>query len=101
MAAIACKYSDRVILTSDNPRGEDPQAIVDDMKAGVEPVDYKKTNTILDRAEAIRMACSLAQANDIVLVAGKGHEKYQEIKGERFPFDDLAVVTESFKEMKS
>jgi UDP-N-acetylmuramoyl-L-alanyl-D-glutamate--2,6-diaminopimelate ligase len=101
MAAIACKYSDRVILTSDNPRNEDPQSIVNDMKAGVEPVNYKKTNTILDRAEAIRMACGLAQVDDIVLIAGKGHEKYQEIKGERFPFDDLAIVIESFKELKS
>jgi UDP-N-acetylmuramoyl-L-alanyl-D-glutamate--2,6-diaminopimelate ligase len=71
------------------------------MKAGVDPVDFKKTNTILDRAEAIRMACGLAQPNDIVLIAGKGHEKYQEIKGERFPFDDLATVMESFKELKS
>jgi len=101
MAAIACKYSDRVILTSDNPRNEDPQEIVNDMKEGVDPVDYKKTNTILDRAEAIRMACSLAQAEDIILIAGKGHEKYQEIKGERFPFDDLDMIKESFKEMKS
>ncbi|MCZ4408001.1 UDP-N-acetylmuramoyl-L-alanyl-D-glutamate--2,6-diaminopimelate ligase [Cryomorphaceae bacterium 1068] len=101
MASIACKYSDRVILTSDNPRDEDPQSIVNDMKVGVDPVDFKKTNTILDRAEAIRMACGLAQANDIVLIAGKGHEKYQEIKGERFPFDDLATVMESFKELKS
>lgn len=101
MASIACKYSDRVILTSDNPRDEDPQAIIEDMKSGIEPVDYKKVNTILDRAEAIRMACSLASTDDIVLVAGKGHEKYQEIKGERFDFDDLAVVTDSFKQLKS
>lgn len=101
MAAIACKYSDRVILTSDNPRDENPQSIVDDMKPGIDPVDYKKTNTILDRAEAIRMACGLARENDIVLIAGKGHEKYQEIKGERFPFDDLAIVMQSFKELKS
>jgi UDP-N-acetylmuramoyl-L-alanyl-D-glutamate--2,6-diaminopimelate ligase len=101
MAAIACKYSDRVILTSDNPRDEDPQMIIDDMKAGIDPVDHKKVHTILDRAEAIRMACSLAEGGDIVLVAGKGHEKYQEIKGERRDFDDVAIVTESFKQLKS
>jgi UDP-N-acetylmuramoyl-L-alanyl-D-glutamate--2,6-diaminopimelate ligase len=101
MAAIACKYSDRVILTSDNPRDEDPQQIVNDMKAGVDPVDNKKVNVILDRAEAIRMAVSLGKADDILLVAGKGHEKYQEIKGQKLPFDDLAILTESFKELKS
>jgi UDP-N-acetylmuramoyl-L-alanyl-D-glutamate--2,6-diaminopimelate ligase len=86
-----------VILTSDNPRTEDPQAIIDEMKTGVEPIDYKKTNEILNRAEAIRMACSIAKPGDIVLIAGKGHEKYQEINGVRHPFDDLAVVNESFK----
>jgi len=101
MAAIACKYSDRVILTSDNPRDEEPQAIVDDMKKGINPVDFKKVNTILDRAEAIRMACSLASEGDIVLVAGKGHEKYQEIKGKRLEFDDMATIHESFKQLKS
>jgi len=97
MARIACKYSDRVILTSDNPRSEDPEAIIADMRTGVEPQDFRKTNAIVNRAEAIRMACSMAKPGDIVLVAGKGHEKYQEIKGERLPFDDLAIVEESLK----
>jgi UDP-N-acetylmuramoyl-L-alanyl-D-glutamate--2,6-diaminopimelate ligase len=97
MARIACKYSNRVIFTSDNPRSEDPQSIIDEMKKGVEPIDYKKTNTIVNRAEAIRMACSIAKSGDILLIAGKGHEKYQEINGERFPFDDLAVINETFK----
>jgi len=97
MARIACRYSDRVIFTSDNPRSEDPEAIIDEMKAGVDPIDFKKTHTIVNRREAIRMACSLTKANDILLVAGKGHEKYQEVKGQRTPFDDLVEITESFK----
>ena len=97
MARIACKYSDRVIFTSDNPRNEDPETIIKDMQAGVDPQDYRKTNVIVNRKEAIKMACSIARKGDIILVAGKGHEKYQEIKGERFPFDDLAIVNETFK----
>ncbi len=97
MARIACKYSDRVIFTSDNPRNEDPEAIIEDMKAGVEPQDYRKTNTIVNRKEAIKMACSIARAGDIILIAGKGHEKYQEIKGERIDFDDLGIVNDTFK----
>jgi len=97
MARIACKYSDRVIFTSDNPRNEDPEAIIEDMKAGVEPQDYRKTNTIVNRKEAIKMACSIARTGDIILIAGKGHEKYQEIKGERIDFDDLAIVNDTFK----
>ncbi len=97
MAKIACKYSDRVILTSDNPRSEDPQAIIDEMMVGVEPLNYKKTNAILNRKEAIKMACSIAKPGDIILVAGKGHEKYQEIKGEKLPFDDFAIVYNTFK----
>lgn len=100
MARIACKYGDRVVFTSDNPRDEDPDSIIEDMKAGVEPQDFKKTHTITHRAEAIRMACTLAKPGDIVLVAGKGHEKYQEIKGEKLPFDDVAIVEEFFKSMK-
>jgi len=97
MANIACKLSDKVILTSDNPRTEDPSAILEDMQKGVEPLDYKKTLTISDRKEAIKTASALAEENDIILVAGKGHENYQEINGERFPFDDLEILIETLK----
>ncbi|MFN2429156.1 MAG: UDP-N-acetylmuramoyl-L-alanyl-D-glutamate--2,6-diaminopimelate ligase [Cryomorphaceae bacterium] len=97
MAKIACKYSDRVLLTSDNPRFEDPDKIIEDMMTGVEPQDHKKVNQIANRREAIKMACSIARSGDIILIAGKGHETYQEIKGERLPFDDLAIVKDTFK----
>jgi UDP-N-acetylmuramoyl-L-alanyl-D-glutamate--2,6-diaminopimelate ligase len=97
MANIACKYSDKVILTSDNPRYEEPDIIIANMQEGVEPIDYKKTLSITNRKEAIKTACALAEENDIILVAGKGHETYQEIKGERFPFDDLAILKETLK----
>ena len=95
MANIACKLSDKVILTSDNPRTENPVTILEEMQAGVEPLDYKKTLTITDRKEAIKTASALAEENDIILVAGKGHENYQEINGERFPFDDLDILSET------
>ena len=81
MAQEAIKQSDKVILTSDNPRFEDPQDILNDMKEGLNNAQLKKTLTIVDRKEAIRTACSLAQKGDVVLVAGKGHEDYQEING--------------------
>lgn len=97
MANIACKLSDKVILTSDNPRTENPVTILEEMQKGVEPIDYKKTITITDRKEAIKTASTLAEENDIILVAGKGHENYQEINGERFPFDDLEILTETLK----
>jgi len=97
MANIACKLSDKVILTSDNPRTENPVTILEEMQAGVEPLDYKKTLTITDRKEAIKTASALAEENDIILVAGKGHENYQEINGERFPFDDLEILSETLK----
>jgi len=97
MAKIACQYADRVVLTSDNPRSEEPRAILDDMKAGVEPQHFKKYVAVEDRREAIKMACSMANAGDIILVAGKGHEKYQEIKGEKFPFDDMEILNETLK----
>lgn len=97
MARIACEKSNRVILTSDNPRNEDPEAILEDMKKGVDPLSHKKVLVITNREEAIKTAASLAQEGDIILVAGKGHEKYQEIKGERFPFDDLKILKKSLK----
>lgn len=99
MARIAAEGSDKVILTSDNPRSEEPQAIIDDMKAGLDPVLKKKAVTIIDRAEAIRTACMLVQPGDIILVAGKGHEKYQEIKGVKHDFDDMEVLTTNLKQI--
>lgn len=94
MAQVACDWSDKVILTSDNPRTEDPQVILQEMEAGVSPSNKRKTLTIADRREAIRTACHLARPGDIILVAGKGHEKYQEISGVRYHFDDKEVLTE-------
>ncbi|MDN3668408.1 UDP-N-acetylmuramoyl-L-alanyl-D-glutamate--2,6-diaminopimelate ligase [Echinicola jeungdonensis] len=94
MAKIAAQYSDKLVFTSDNPRDEDPMEIIRDMEAGVNPVDFKKTVAIADRKEAIKTACVLASKGDIILVAGKGHETYQEIKGERLPFDDFKTVKE-------
>lgn len=99
MARIAAEGSDKVILTSDNPRSEDPQTIIDEMKAGLDPVLIRKAVTIIDRAEAIRTACMLAQPGDIILVAGKGHEKYQEVKGVKTPFDDMEVLTTNLKQI--
>lgn len=99
MAAIACEESDKVIFTSDNPRSEDPNQILSEMQAGVEPHLYRKTLSIVDRYQAIKTACSLAQPNDIILIAGKGHEKYQEIKGVKHDFDDMKIVTDLFKEL--
>ncbi|WP_114778691.1 UDP-N-acetylmuramoyl-L-alanyl-D-glutamate--2,6-diaminopimelate ligase [Botryobacter ruber] len=99
MADIACRLSDKVILTSDNPRFEEPQAILEDMQKGVKPLDFKKTLTVADRREAIRTACMLAEADDIVLVAGKGHETYQEVKGVKHPFDDKQVLQETFEQL--
>lgn len=92
MAQIACKFSDRVIFTADNPRKEASEAIIEDMKAGLTAAEQQQALVIVDRAEAIKAACQLAQANDVVLVAGKGHETYQEIAGKRYPFDDRQVL---------
>lgn len=92
MASIACKLSDKVVFTTDNPRNEDPEQIIEDMKKGVSPSDYKKTVVLMDREEAIKTACLLASEKDIILVAGKGHEKYQEINGVKHPFDDKEVL---------
>ena len=97
MAAIACKLSDQVIFTSDNPRSEDPEKIIEEMRAGVPPEHYKKTLAITDRKEAIKTACSMGHAGDILLVAGKGHEKYQIVKEETLPFDDMETLVETFK----
>lgn len=94
MAQVACDWSDKVILTSDNPRTEEPQTIITEMEQGVSPTNKRKTLSILDRKEAIKTACHIAQPGDIILVAGKGHEKYQEINGVRHHFDDKEVLTE-------
>ncbi|MFM2136008.1 MAG: hypothetical protein RL021_1408 [Bacteroidota bacterium] len=96
MARIACELSDRVILTSDNPRSEDPAEILRQMEQGVPSKDHLKTLTIADRKEAIKTAVSLSEPGDVILVAGKGHEKYQEVKGVRLPFDDKQVLEEYF-----
>ena len=94
MAEIATKLSDRVILTSDNPRNEEPDAIIADMEKGVPISQLKKVTKLTDRKEAIKLACSFAQPGDIILVAGKGHETYQEIKGVKHHFDDKEVLNE-------
>lgn len=94
MAQVACDWSSKVILTSDNPRSESPEQIIRDMEAGVMPQNKKKTLSITDRKEAIRTACHLAKPGDIILVAGKGHEKYQDIGGVKLPFDDKMILTE-------
>ena len=94
MAQIAASHSDKLILTSDNPRSEDPDEIITDMERGVEPQHHKKTIALSDRRQAIKLACQLAKSGDIILIAGKGHETYQEIKGVRHHFDDMETVTE-------
>ena len=98
MAEIACKFSDKVILTSDNPRNEDPADILEQMQKGVPAIHFKKAHTIEDRHEAILAAVSMAKPEDIILIAGKGHEKYQEIKGVKHHFDDKEVLREAFGE---
>jgi len=97
MAEVACEYSDRVIFTSDNPRSEDALQILKDMEAGVSVVARKKYISIADRREAIKTAVSLADKEDIVLIAGKGHEKYQDIQGVKYDFDDRKVLNEMFE----
>ena len=96
MAQEAVKQSDKVIITSDNPRFEEPQDIINDMLAGLDARQMKKVISIVDRREAIRTACMLAQKGDVILIAGKGHEDYQEIKGVKHHFDDKEVVREIF-----
>ncbi|MBK9283105.1 MAG: UDP-N-acetylmuramoyl-L-alanyl-D-glutamate--2,6-diaminopimelate ligase [Sphingobacteriaceae bacterium] len=97
MAAIACEFSNRVILTSDNPRTENPETILDEMQTGVNPAEAKKVLRISDRKEAIKTAISFCKSGDIILVAGKGHEKYQEINGVKHPFDDFEILKETIK----
>jgi len=97
MGKIATELSDKVLFTSDNPREEDPAKIIADMMAGVAPEYFYKALKITHREEAIAMAHQLAQKGDIVLIAGKGHESYQEIKGKRFPFSDMEIARNIFK----
>ena len=99
MAGIATELSDKVILTSDNPRNEDPEVILFEMEQGVAPQNYKKSLSISDRKQAIKTACQLAQPNDIILIAGKGHETYQEIQGVRHDFDDMKTVIELLNQL--
>jgi UDP-N-acetylmuramoyl-L-alanyl-D-glutamate--2,6-diaminopimelate ligase len=101
MAKISVEMSDKLILTSDNPRSEEPTDILSQMNAGI-PVELKhKVLTITDRREAIRTACMLAKKGDIILVAGKGHENYQEIKGVKHHFDDKETIAEEFKNLSN
>ena len=99
MAQIASALSDKAIFTSDNPRTENPETIIEEMEKGVEPQNFKKTIAILDRKQAIKTACQFANPNDIILIAGKGHETYQEINGIRHDFDDLKMVTELLQQL--
>jgi UDP-N-acetylmuramoyl-L-alanyl-D-glutamate--2,6-diaminopimelate ligase len=100
MGHIASALSTKVIFTSDNPRSEVPETIIEEIEKGVEPQNFKKIISIVDRRQAIKTACQLAQPNDIILIAGKGHETYQEIKGERFDFDDYKIVQELLKQLQ-
>jgi UDP-N-acetylmuramoyl-L-alanyl-D-glutamate--2,6-diaminopimelate ligase len=97
MAEAACEYSSKAIFTSDNPRSEDPLEILRDMETGLSSAARRKYLSIADRKEAIKTAVSLSKSEDIILVAGKGHEKYQEIKGVKYPFDDRQVLQEMFE----
>jgi UDP-N-acetylmuramoyl-L-alanyl-D-glutamate--2,6-diaminopimelate ligase len=99
MANIASTLSDKLIITSDNPRTENPETIIAEMEQGVAPQNFKKTVSISDRKQAIKAACQLAQANDIILIAGKGHETYQEINGVRQNFDDMKIVKEMLDQL--
>ena len=99
MGGIASDKSDKAILTSDNPRDEEPETIIEEMETGVAPQNFKKVLVITDRKQAIKAACQLAQPNDIILIAGKGHETYQEIKGVRQDFDDMKIVKETLEQL--
>jgi UDP-N-acetylmuramoyl-L-alanyl-D-glutamate--2,6-diaminopimelate ligase len=97
MAEVTCEHSDKVVFTSDNPRSEDPLQILVDMETGLNTAAKRKSVSVPDRKEAIKLAVSMAKPGDIVLIAGKGHEKYQEIKGVKHPFDDKQVMREMFE----
>lgn len=99
MGEIAAKLSTKVIFTSDNPRTENPEKIIEDIEAGVPAEHYKKTLSITNRKEAIKAACQMAEPNDIILIAGKGHETYQEVNGKRFDFDDYKIVKETLNNL--
>ena len=101
MARIASQLSSQAIFTSDNPRTENPQTILDEMEVGVASENYRKTLTVLDRRQAIKTACKLCEVGDIILIAGKGHENYQEINGLRSYFDDLVEVKNCFNQLKN
>ncbi|WP_396181102.1 UDP-N-acetylmuramoyl-L-alanyl-D-glutamate--2,6-diaminopimelate ligase, partial [Flavobacterium sp.] len=100
MANIAATWSDKAIFTSDNPRTENPQTIIEEMEVGVEGKNFKKTLSILDRKQAIKTACQMANSGDIILIAGKGHETYQEINGVRQDFDDMQIVQELLNQLE-
>lgn len=99
MGNIASTLSTKVIFTSDNPRSEEPQAIIDEIEKGVEPQNFKKTVSVVDRKQAIKTACQLANTDDIILIAGKGHETYQEVKGVKSDFDDMKIVKELLEKL--
>lgn len=99
MGKIAAALSTKVIFTSDNPRSEDPELIIEEIEKGVEPLDYKKTLSVTSRKQAIKTACQMASENDIILIAGKGHETYQEVNGKRTDFDDFKIVKELLTEL--
>ncbi|WP_395047295.1 UDP-N-acetylmuramoyl-L-alanyl-D-glutamate--2,6-diaminopimelate ligase [Flavobacterium sp.] len=99
MANIASEMSDKAILTSDNPRTENPEIIITEMEAGITAINYKKYMSIVDRKQAIKTACQLAKSGDIILIAGKGHETYQEINGVRHDFDDMQIVKEILEQL--
>ena len=100
MGRIAASLCDKLIITSDNPRSEEPEAIIRDILAGIESDSLSKVTSIVNRGEAIRAACLMAHVGDIILIAGKGHETYQEIKGVKYPFDDREIVARLFENMK-
>jgi UDP-N-acetylmuramoyl-L-alanyl-D-glutamate--2,6-diaminopimelate ligase len=101
MAQIAARFSDRVVLTSDNPRSEDAVAIIDEMKSGLNPIEKSKTLELVNRAEAIKTAVMMSAPGDVILVAGKGHETYQDVRGKKIPFDDLKILQEIMNQTTS